>query len=306
MALHGLGSMTLGVPRVDEARELLPRVRADRVRRRARSRPRRRGAIARRRATRSGNWSRSTLAADDPDDLGRIAGAAAAHDLDVTEHDRRQHLGRRADRRHPRPRRRARSDRAIAVRDATDERSGQHRPRRRSGAGDLRRGAGRAAPARPRAVGHARHRRQQALPRRRARFPVERRVGRHHRLPALLTRPPQRRADQLAGAVLPPLVVAGQRRRRDRPGRPPPARRPTRRAACGDSAGTSSAPTCSGTSATRPATSPSTSPTSTRSATTTRGSPATGRPTSRCTRGVRRSPATSSNRPTSPRSRRRC
>ena len=295
MALHGLGSMTLGVPRRRRRPAVLPRVRADRIGAGRVRDPRRRRAAPRRRAPRP--------------PVGR--GDAGRR----RSRRRRPHRGRRH---RPRSRRHRPTTNGsisvlepvvgirvrVAVRDritqaahdiATDERSGQHGARRRSGAGDLRRGPGSAAPARSRAVGHARHRGQQALPRRRARLPVERRVGRHHRLPALLARPSQRRADQLAGAVLPPLVVAGRRRRRDRPRRTPPARRPTRRATCGVSAGTSSAPTCSGTSATRPATSPSTSPTSTRSATTTRGSPATGHPTSRCTRGVRRSPATSSN-----------
>jgi catechol 2,3-dioxygenase-like lactoylglutathione lyase family enzyme len=85
MALHGLGSMTLGVPRVDEARqfyrefgltELAP------------------GDFA------AGDGGEQlhvverpvrqlvevTLAADDPDDLARIATAAAAHDHEVTHH----------------------------------------------------------------------------------------------------------------------------------------------------------------------------------------------------------------------------
>jgi catechol 2,3-dioxygenase-like lactoylglutathione lyase family enzyme len=86
MALHGLGSMTLGVPRVDEARqfyrefgltELTP------------------GDFA----TRDGGEQlhvverpvrqlvEVTLAADDPDDLARVASAATAHDLDVTTHE---------------------------------------------------------------------------------------------------------------------------------------------------------------------------------------------------------------------------
>ena len=85
MALHGLGSMTLGVPRVDEARqfyrefgltELTPGDFASRdggeqlhvVERPVRQ------------------LVEVTLAADDPDDLARIADAAAAHDLDVTHH----------------------------------------------------------------------------------------------------------------------------------------------------------------------------------------------------------------------------
>ena len=86
MAIHGLGSMTLGVPRVDEARqfyrefgltELAP------------------GDFA----TRDGGEQlhvverpvrqlvEVTLAADDPDDLARIAAAASANGLDVTNHD---------------------------------------------------------------------------------------------------------------------------------------------------------------------------------------------------------------------------
>ena len=107
---------------------------------------------------------------------------------------------------------------------------GQHRPRRRPGAGDLRR--------------RARHARASSATCCTAR-PTSRPacgssstcsasssatpVARHHRLPALLGRPPQRRADHLAGPVLPPLVVAGERRRRDRQGRAQPAgRRPDR------------------------------------------------------------------------------
>jgi len=86
MALHGLGSMTLGVPRVDEARQFYRDFGL------TESTP---GTFA----TRDGGEQlhvverpvrqlvEVTLAADDPDDLARIASAAAAHDLDVTHHD---------------------------------------------------------------------------------------------------------------------------------------------------------------------------------------------------------------------------
>ena len=85
MALHGLGSMTLGVPRLDDAREFYREFGLTELT------P---GAFA----TRDGGEQlrvverpvrqlvEVTLAADDPDDLARIAGAAAAHDLDVTNH----------------------------------------------------------------------------------------------------------------------------------------------------------------------------------------------------------------------------
>jgi catechol 2,3-dioxygenase-like lactoylglutathione lyase family enzyme len=86
MALHGLGSMTLGVPHVDDARafyrefgltEMAPGTFASRdggeqlhvVERPVRQ------------------LVEVTLAADDPDDLARIASAAAGHDLDVTNHE---------------------------------------------------------------------------------------------------------------------------------------------------------------------------------------------------------------------------
>ncbi len=86
MALHGLGSMTLGVPRVDDAREFY---RAFGL---TESAP---GVFA----TRDGGEQlrvverpvrqlvEVTLAADDPDDVARIAAAATAHDLDVTTDD---------------------------------------------------------------------------------------------------------------------------------------------------------------------------------------------------------------------------
>lgn len=86
MALHGLGSMTLGVPRVDDARdfyrefgltEMAPGTFATRdggEQLRVVERPVR-------------QLVEVTLAADDPDDLARIASAAAAHDLDVTDHE---------------------------------------------------------------------------------------------------------------------------------------------------------------------------------------------------------------------------
>ncbi len=173
MALHGLGSMTLGVPHVDDARAVLPRVRVDRDGAGYVRHPRRRGATPRRRATGStagrGDAWRPTIPTTSP----ASPVPPPRHDLDVTNHDDgsisvlEPVVGIRV--------RAAVRDRIAqaAVRHPTDERSGQHRARRRSGAGDLRRGHGRAAPARSRAVGHARHRRQQALPRRRARFPVD-------------------------------------------------------------------------------------------------------------------------------------
>ena len=86
MALHGLGSMTLGVPRVDDARQFYREFGL------TESAP---GDFA----TRDGGEQlrvverpvrqlvEVTLAADDPDDVARIAAAAAAHDLDVTNHD---------------------------------------------------------------------------------------------------------------------------------------------------------------------------------------------------------------------------
>jgi len=85
MALHGLGSMTLGVPRVDEARrfyrefglaELTPGDFASRdggEQLHVVERPIR-------------QLVEVTLAADDADDIARIATAAAAHDLDVEHH----------------------------------------------------------------------------------------------------------------------------------------------------------------------------------------------------------------------------
>ena len=87
--------MTLGVPRVDEARQLLPRVRADRNWRPATSRPATVESNSTSSSHRFGQLVEATLAADDSDDLARIASAAAAHDLDVTNPRReRQHLGR--------------------------------------------------------------------------------------------------------------------------------------------------------------------------------------------------------------------
>src|SRR4029453_5553172 len=86
MALHGLGSMTLGVPRVDDARDFYREFGLTEMA------P---GTFA----TRDGGEQlhvverpvrqlvEVTLAADDPDDLARIASAAAAHDLDVTNHE---------------------------------------------------------------------------------------------------------------------------------------------------------------------------------------------------------------------------
>ena len=186
MALHGLGSMTLGVPRVDDAREFYREFGL------TESTP---GVFA----TRDGGEQlhvverpvrqlvEVTLAADDPDDLGTHRGRR--HRPRSRRHHRRRPAASRCSSRWSASASAspcAIGSRKTAYDIATDERSGQHGARRRSGAGDLRRGHGGAAPARSRAVGHARHRRQQALPRRRARLPVERRVGRHHRLPALL------------------------------------------------------------------------------------------------------------------------
>ncbi|MGH9134663.1 MAG: VOC family protein [Ilumatobacteraceae bacterium] len=86
MALHGLGSMTLGVPSVDEARHFYREFGL------TESSP---GSFA----SRDGGEQlhvverpvrqlvEVTLAADDPDDIARIATAAAAHDLVVTDHD---------------------------------------------------------------------------------------------------------------------------------------------------------------------------------------------------------------------------
>lgn len=85
MAIHGLGSMTLGVPRVDEARQFYREFGL------TESAP---GTFA----SRDGGEQlhvverpvrqlvEVTLAADDPDDLARIADAATAHDLEVTHH----------------------------------------------------------------------------------------------------------------------------------------------------------------------------------------------------------------------------
>ena len=90
MAIHGLGSMTLGVPRVDEARQFYREFGLTELAR---------GDFA----SRDGGAQlhlverpirqlvEVTLAADDPDDLERIAGAAAANDLAVTNHEATHH-----------------------------------------------------------------------------------------------------------------------------------------------------------------------------------------------------------------------
>ncbi len=86
MALHGLGSMTLGVPRVGEARAFYREFGLTEVAS---------GSFA---SHDGGEQLRVverpvrqlvdvTLAADNADDLARIASNAAAHDLDVTHHD---------------------------------------------------------------------------------------------------------------------------------------------------------------------------------------------------------------------------
>ena len=86
MAIHGLGSMTIGVPRVDEARQFYREFGLTELAR---------GDFA----SRDGGAQlhlverpvrqlvEVTLAADDPDDLERIADAAAANDLAVTNHE---------------------------------------------------------------------------------------------------------------------------------------------------------------------------------------------------------------------------
>lgn len=86
MAIHGLGSMTLGVPRVDEARQFYREFGL------RESTP---GDFA----SRDGGEQlhvverpvrqlvEVTLAADDPDDLARIVTASAAHDLAITHHE---------------------------------------------------------------------------------------------------------------------------------------------------------------------------------------------------------------------------
>jgi len=86
MAIHGLGSMTIGVPRVDEARHFYREFGLTELAR---------GDFA----SRDGGAQlhlverpvrqlvEVTLAADDPDDLERIADAAAANDLAVTNHE---------------------------------------------------------------------------------------------------------------------------------------------------------------------------------------------------------------------------
>ena len=86
MAIHGLGSMTIGVPRVDEARHFYREFGLTELAR---------GDFA----SRDGGAQlhlverpvrqlvEVTLAADYPDDLERIADAAAANDLAVTNHE---------------------------------------------------------------------------------------------------------------------------------------------------------------------------------------------------------------------------
>ena len=305
MALHGLGSMTLGVPDVDDARqfyrefgltELAPGIVRD---------PRRRRATAGRRAPRP-PVGRGDAGGRRPRRRRPHRVPPRAHDLDVTHRPRRrQHLGASS--------RSSASASRVAVRDRITQPAYDTPPmngpgntvaRRRPGAGDLRRGRGRAPPARSRAVGHARHRGQQAVPRRRARVQVQRRVGRHHRLPALLT------DHHNVGLISSPVPFfhhsSWQVDDLDEIGH-------------GAHHLLAADPTCNVWGLGRhflgsnlfwyfrdPA-----------------GNfaeyfadldqirdddewmPATGRPTSRCTRGVRRSHATSSNHPTSPRSRRR-